>query len=158
VAGFWWKAGLITAGALALAGFVVWALRRRPAALVPGVALGMALLLAPGVWIYTDWTNRQENYRALAARVERHAAGGPVGINGGRLFSIDFYLGRSLTPVRTPPALDAWLVRPERPIAIVTGRAWAPMKEQLTTPAEVLDVMRVRAHEMVIVRRAGPPR
>src|SRR5207244_164139 len=83
------------------------------------------------------------------------AAGGPVGINGGRLFSIDFYLGRSLTPVRTPPALDAWLVRPERPIAIVTGRAWAPMKEQLTTPAEVLDVMRVRAHEMVIVRRAG---
>jgi 4-amino-4-deoxy-L-arabinose transferase-like glycosyltransferase len=155
VAGFWWKAGLIAAGALGLAGFLVWALLRRPVVLVPGVALGMALLLAPGVWIYTDWTNRQENYRALAALVERHAAGGPVGIAGGRFFSIDFYLGRGLTPVRTYVALDAWLTRPERPIAIVTGRAWTPMKAQITTPAEVLDTMRVRSHEMVIVRRAG---
>ena len=155
VAGFWWKAGFIAAGALGLAGFLVWALLRRPVVLVPGVALGMALLLAPGVWIYTDWTNRQENYRALAVRIERHAAGGPVGIAGGRFFSIDFYLGRGLTPMRTYPALDAWLARPERPIAVVTGRAWTPMKGQITTPAEVLDTMRVRSHEMVVVRRAG---
>ena len=157
VTGFWWKAGLIAAGTLALAGFLGWALRRRPAVLVPGVALGMALLLAPGVWIYTSWTNRQENYRALAALIERHAGGGPVGITGGRFFPIDFYLERGLTPVRTWEALDEWLARPERPVVVVTGRAWRPMKEQIHTPAQVLDTMRVRPHEMFIVRRAEAP-
>jgi 4-amino-4-deoxy-L-arabinose transferase-like glycosyltransferase len=158
VAGFWWKAGLIVAGSLALAAFLAWALRRRPALLVPGVALGMALLLVPGVWIYTNWTNRQEDYRALAALIERHAGGGPVSITGGRFFSIDFYLERGLTPVRTYEALDEWLVRPERPIAVVAGRAWRPMKEQIGTPVQVLDTMRVRSNEMFIVRRAEAPR
>ena len=156
VAGFWWKAGVIAAGALALAGFLAWALRRRPALLVPGVALGMALLLVPGVWIFTSWTNQQEDFRALAALVERHANGGPVGIAGGRFFSIDFYLGRGLTPVRSSQALDEWLARPERPIAVVSGRAWRPMRTEIHTPAEELDSMRIRPHEMIIVRRAEP--
>ena len=154
VTGFWWKAGLIAAGGLALAGFLVWALRRRPAVLVPGVALGMALLLAPGVWIYTNWTNRQEDYRAFAAHIERHAAGGPVGIVGGRFFSIDFYLERALTPVRTWEALDEWLARPERPVAVISGRAWRTMKEQIQTPAQVLDTMRVHSRDLFILRRA----
>jgi len=154
VAGFWWKAGLIAAGGLVMAGFLVWALRGRPALLIPGVALGMALLLMPGIWIYTNWTNRQENYRALAALVERHAAGGEVGISGGRFFSIDFYLRRGLTPVRSYEALDEWLARPDRPIAVVSGRAWRPMREQIKTPAEVLDIMRVGSNDMVLVRRA----
>jgi 4-amino-4-deoxy-L-arabinose transferase-like glycosyltransferase len=158
VAGFWWKAAPIAAGALALGGFIVWALRRRPALLVPGVALGMALLLVPGIWIYTHWTNRQEDYRALAAVVERHANGGAVGITGGRFFSIDFYLERGLTPVRTYQALDAWLERPDRPIAVVNGRAWRPMREQIHTPAQVLETVRVRTNEMYIVRRAEPSR
>ena len=156
VVGFWWKAGVIAAGALAVAGFLVWALRRRPSLLVPGVALGMALLLVPGVWIYTSWTNQQEDFRALAALVERHANGGPVGIAGGRFFSIDFYLGRGLTPVRSSQALDEWLARPEWPIAVISGRAWRPMRTEIHTPAEVLDSMRIRPHEMVIVRRAEP--
>jgi len=157
VAGFWWKAALIAAGGLVMAGFLVWALRGRPALLIPGVALGMALLLVPGIWIYTSWTNRQEDYRALAALVERHAAGGDVGITGGRFFSIDFYLGRGLTPVRTYQALDAWLARPDRPLAVVSGRAWKPMREQITTPAQVLDTMRIRTNEMFLVRRAEAP-
>jgi 4-amino-4-deoxy-L-arabinose transferase-like glycosyltransferase len=158
VSGFWWKAGLIGAGALALAAFVVWALRGRPAVLVPGVALGMALLLVPGVWIYTSWTNRQEDYRAFAELVERHAAGGEVGIAGGRFFSIDFYLDRGLTPVRTNQALDEWLARPDRPIAVISERSWTPMREHIKTPAQVLDTMRVRSHEMFIIRRAEAPR
>lgn len=157
VSGFWWKAGLIGAGALALAGFIAWALRGRPALLVPGVALGMALLLVPGVWIYTSWTNRQEDYRGLAAMVERHAGGGEVGVTGGRFFSIDFYLGRGLTPVRTSHALDEWLARPDRPIAVVAGRAWMPLRSQLTTPVEVVDTVRVRSNEMFIVRRKAAP-
>ena len=155
VAGFWWKAGLIAAGAVALGAFLVWALRRRASVLVPGVALGMALLLAPGVWIYTNSTNRQEDYRALAALVERHAVGGPVGIIGGRFFSIDFYLGRALTSVRTESALAEWLARPDRPVLVATAKAWQPIKEDGAVRTEVLDSMLVRSHEMFIVRRAG---
>ena len=52
-------------------------------------------------------------------------------------------------------ALAEWLARPERPIAVVTGRGWTTTKAQIATPAEVLGVMRVRSHEMVVVRRAG---
>ena len=154
VAGFWWKAALIAAGALALAGFLTWGLRRRPTVLVPGVALAMALLLAPGIWIYTDWSNRQEDYRALAALVEGRADGTPIGVSGGRFFSIDFYLGRALTPVRTAPELDQWLARPDHPLAVVPARAWRRMHTQIATPTEVVDTVRVRAHEMLLLRRA----
>src|SRR4029453_17387217 len=144
VTGFWWKAALIAAGALALAGFLIWALVRRPALLVPGVALGMGLLIAPGIWIYTNWTNRQENYRALAALVERHSNGGAVGVTGGRFFSIDFFLQRGVSPVGAAQALDEWLRRPDRPIVVIPGRAWRPLKEQISVPAEVVDTMRIR--------------
>ena len=153
VSGFWWKAALIAAGTLAMVGFLARALLRRPAVLIPGVALAMALLLAPGMWIYAQSTNRLEDYRGLAALIERHAGGGPVGVTGGRFFSIDFYLERDAAGVRTGAALDAWLARPDRPIAVVTGRAWNGMRVHLKTPTEVLDVMRVRSHDMVIVRR-----
>jgi len=107
------------------------------------------------VWIYTNSTNRQEDYRALAALVERHAAGGPVGIIGGRFFSIDFYLGRALTSVRTESALAEWLARPDRPVLVATAKAWQPIKEDGAVRTEVLDSMLVRSHEMFIVRRAG---
>jgi 4-amino-4-deoxy-L-arabinose transferase-like glycosyltransferase len=154
VAGFWWKAGLMALGTLALAAFMIWALLRRPAMLVPGVALGMALLLIPGVWIYTNWTNRQEDYRGLAALVGRHASGGPIGVTGGRFFSVDFYLGRALTAVRSSSTLDEWLTRPDRPIVLIPDRAWRKMESEVQTPAEVVDTMRVRSHDMLIVRRS----
>jgi hypothetical protein len=60
--------------------------------------------------------------------------------------------------VRTYQALDAWLERPDRPIAVVNGRAWRPMREQIHTPAQVLETVRVRTNEMYIVRRAEPSR
>ncbi|HET7343632.1 MAG TPA: glycosyltransferase family 39 protein [Methylomirabilota bacterium] len=156
VDGFWWKAAIIAAGGIALAVFLGWALPRRPAVLVPGVAAGMAVLLAIGVWIDTTSTNRLEDYRALAALVERHAQDGEVGITGGRFFSIDFYLGRPLTPVRTAPAFDAWLARPDRPIVVVSDRAWDGGLREQVRPAEVVGALRVRSHIMYLVRGTGP--
>jgi 4-amino-4-deoxy-L-arabinose transferase-like glycosyltransferase len=154
---FWWKAGLVVAGSLALGVYGCWALlARRPTALVAGTALGMAALLSGGVLIYNGWVNRGQDYPALVARIERHARGGEVGITGGRFFSIDFYLGRALTPVRTVQAFDAWLARPDRPVSVVTGRAWSHMRAQLHADVEVLDTMPVRKHLMFIVRRAAP--
>jgi 4-amino-4-deoxy-L-arabinose transferase-like glycosyltransferase len=155
---FGWKAGAIAAGGLLLGAYACWMLLTgRPRALVGGVALGMAVLLMVGVRIHNDWVSRGQNYPALAALVERYAAGGPVGITGGRFFSIDFYLGRPLTPVRTIAAFDAWLARDERPLVVVTGRAWSHMRTQVHPNVEVLDTMRVRKHLMFLLRRTEPP-
>jgi 4-amino-4-deoxy-L-arabinose transferase-like glycosyltransferase len=159
VDGFAGKAALIVAGGLLLGAYAAWALlARRPVALVVGTALITAVLLAGGLAVYTGWVNRGQDYPGLAARVERHARGGPVAITGGRFFSIDFYLGRSLTPVRTVTAFKAWLARPERPVNVVTGRAWSHMRGQLPDDVEVVDTVRVRKHIMFIVRGAGPAR
>ena len=56
--------------------------------------------------------------------------------------------------------LDRWLARSDRPLAVVTGRAREDMRPQLSMPVQVVDTMRVRSHEMLLVRRAedGPPR
>jgi 4-amino-4-deoxy-L-arabinose transferase-like glycosyltransferase len=155
---FWWKAGPVVAGALLLGAYACWMLLTgRPRALVGGVTLGMAILLSVGVRIHNDWVARSQNYPGLAALVERYAAGGPVGITGGRFFSLDFYLGRALTPVRTVAALDEWLARDERPLVVVTGRAWSHMRSHVRPNVEVLDTMRARAHLMFLLRRTEPP-
>jgi 4-amino-4-deoxy-L-arabinose transferase-like glycosyltransferase len=159
VNGFAVKAALVVAGGLSLGAYAAWALlARRPVALVGGTALVTAVLFGGGLVVYSGWVNRGQDYPGLAARVEHHARGGPVAITGGRFFSIDFYLGRALTPVRTVPEFTAWLARPERPVSVVTGRAWSHMRSQLPADVEVLDTMRVRKHLMFIVRRADPAR
>jgi 4-amino-4-deoxy-L-arabinose transferase-like glycosyltransferase len=157
VDGFGWKAALVIAGGLALTAATCWALlARRPVALVAGTALGMAVLLTGGVIVYNGRVNRGQDYPALAALVEGHARGGEVGITGGRFFSIDFYLGRPLTDLRTMAAFDAWLARRDRPVIVMTGRAWSEMREQARADVEVLDTMRVRRQLMYVVRRAEP--
>jgi 4-amino-4-deoxy-L-arabinose transferase-like glycosyltransferase len=154
---FWWKAGLIAAGGLALTGYACWALlTRRPRALVVGVALAMAVLLAGGVRVYNQWVNRSEDYAALAALIERYAQGGAVGIVGGQFFSIDFYLGRALTPVPTVAAFDAWVSRADQPMAVIIGREWSLYRTQVQSETEVLDTMRIHEHLMFLVRQAEP--
>lgn len=157
VAHFWWKAGPIAAGGLALTGYACWALlTRRPRALVVGVALAMAVLLAGGVRVYNQWVNRSQDYPALAALIERYAQGGAVGITGGRFFSIDFYLGRALTPVQTVAAFDAWVSRADQPMVVIIGREWSLYRTQVRSEVEVLDTMRVHEHLMFLVRQSEP--
>jgi 4-amino-4-deoxy-L-arabinose transferase-like glycosyltransferase len=157
VDGFWWKAGFVAAGGLVLAVYACWALlARRPTPLIAGVTLGMAVLLSGGLVVYNGWINRGQDYPALAALVERHASGGNVGITGGRFFSIDFYLGRGLTPVRTVAAFDEWMARPDRPVSVITGRQWSLIQGRVRPDVEVLATMRVRRHVMYILRRSDP--
>jgi 4-amino-4-deoxy-L-arabinose transferase-like glycosyltransferase len=154
---FWWTLALLGGGGLVLTGYACWALlTRRPRALVTGVALIMAVLLAAGVHVHNRWVNRSQDYPALAALIERHTPGAAVGIAGGRFFSIDFYLGRSLTPVRTVAALDAWVTRPDRPLLVLTGRAWSDYQPHVASDLEVVDTMRIRSHRMHLVRLSEP--
>lgn len=147
----------LAGGVLAVAGYACWMLLAgRPPALVAGVALGTAALLVGGGRLYDRWQTRSEDYPALAALAERCAEGGDLGITGGRFFSIDFYLGRALTPLRSPSDLETWLTRPDRPVVVATGRAWRTMRSQVRTDVEVVDGLPVRSQPMLLLRRQAP--
>jgi 4-amino-4-deoxy-L-arabinose transferase-like glycosyltransferase len=152
---FWWKATPLALAALALAGYAVWMLLTgRPRALVAGVALGMAPLLVCGMRLHDGWVTRSEDYPGLAMLTERYAGGGDVAITGGRFFSIDFYLGRALTPVRTASEFDAWVARPDHPIVVASERAWSALRGQVHEDVEVVDAMPVRNQLMFVLRRS----
>jgi 4-amino-4-deoxy-L-arabinose transferase-like glycosyltransferase len=154
---FWLKAAAVAIGATAVMAYACWMLlTQRPRALVAGLALGTAALLVGGMHVYNGWVNRSQNYPALAALIEGYAHGGAVGVTGGRFFSIDFYLGRPLTPVRTVAAFDAWVGRPDRPLVVIIGREWSLFRSRVRPDVEVIDTMRVRSHLMFLLRLAEP--
>jgi len=157
VAGLWWPAVLLGVGAVALVGFQVWALvTRRPQLLVPGVALGTAVLLSVGVWMQTEWVNKTQDFPQLAVLLERHAKGADAGVLGGRFFSVDVYLGRPLTPVRTEPLFLAYVNRPDQPVVLLSERVWNSFNEGVRAKMEVLERLRVRRQYMLIVRAREP--
>jgi 4-amino-4-deoxy-L-arabinose transferase-like glycosyltransferase len=157
VPGLWWKAVILGVAGVALVGFQCWALLvRRPRVLVPGVAVGMAVLLSFGVWVHNEWVNRTQDFPQLAALLERHAKGGDAGVLGGRFFSVDFYLGRPLTPVRTQPLFLAFVTRPDRPVVLLSERVWNEFPEDVRSQLEVVERLRVRRQLMLIVRAREP--
>jgi 4-amino-4-deoxy-L-arabinose transferase-like glycosyltransferase len=157
VPGLWSKAVLLGVAGVSLIGFQCWALlARRPRVLVPGVAVGTAVLLSVGVWVQNEWVNRTQDFPQLAALVERHAKGGDAGVLGGRFFSVDVYLGRPLTPVRTQPLFLAFVARPDRPVVLLSERVWNEFTEDVRSRLEVVDRLRVRRQLMLIVRAREP--
>ena len=82
--------------------------------------------------------------------------GGDVGVLGGRFFSVDVYLGRQLTPVRTEPLFLAFLARPDRPVALLSERVWNDFTDDVRSRLEILDRLRVRRQVMLIVRAREP--
>ena len=140
VPGLWWKAVLLGVAVVGLIGVQCWALlARRPRLLVPGVAVGTAVLLSLGVWVQNEWVNRTQDFPQLATLVERHAKGGDAGVRGGRFFSVDVYLGRPLTPVRTLPLFLAFVARPDRPVVLLSERVWNEFTEDMRSRLEVLE-------------------
>ena len=157
VPGLWWKAVLLGVAVVGMIGLHCWALlARRPRLLVPGVAVGTAALLSLGVWVQNEWVNRTQDFPQLATLVERHAKGGDAGVLGGRFFSVDVYLGRPLTPVRTQPLFLAFVARPDRPVVLLSERVWNEFTDDVRSRLEVLERLRVRRQLMLIVR-AGEP-
>lgn len=122
--------------------------------LIGGGAAAVLLLLAWAVHPYTAWVNRTQDYPELAARVERHARGGDAAVYGGRYFPLDFYLGRSLERLRDAQELNAYLARPDSPPVVLDNRAWRTLQGHIERPIVELDVVRVRAWDMRVVRRA----
>ena len=153
VAGLRGLAVVVGVGAVALVAFQVWSLvTLRPHWLVPGVALGTGLLLSVGVWMQIQWVNKTQDFPQLAVLVERHAKGADAGVLGGRFFSVDVYLGRPLTPVRTEPLFLNYVNRPDRPVVLVSERVYNAFGEGVRANLEVLERLKVRRQYMLIVR------
>lgn len=129
---------------------------RRPRLAVRGTAVGMILLLGYGTPLYNAWSNETQDFRGLAAAVERHALGGDVRVWGGRLFSLDFYLGRSLLRVRSLEEFNEYVARPDRPIVVVNVRTWEEARSRIPPRVRVLETMLVRGQDMLIVRDGAP--
>lgn len=135
-----------------------WAVARpRRATVVKATAAGMALALLAGIWVYNARINATHDYRALAARIEGHAGGGPAGVfvSKGEYLQIDFYLGRDLTLLTLPPEVAAYVARPGRPVVVVNQEAWERSQGQLPPGLVVLETARVGG-ETVRVVRLGP--
>ncbi|MBI4610653.1 MAG: glycosyltransferase family 39 protein [Candidatus Rokubacteria bacterium] len=143
----------------ALLGLALWRGLQagRPALLVQGVVAGMVVILGSGIWLHNAWANRTEDFKGLSARVERHVGGAAVAVFGGRFFPLDFYLGRDLRRIRTEEELEAYLARPERPAVVVAEGSWRALQGKVSQDVRVLDRMRVRGQEMLVVRADSVP-
>jgi 4-amino-4-deoxy-L-arabinose transferase-like glycosyltransferase len=129
----------------------------RPGRLVLGAgSLMLALLLYGGI-LHARWLEATQDFRGLAARLERHAPGAPVGAAGmpSTLLQLDFYLGRPVTMLAPGTELLQYLGRPERPLAVVDGQAWRELATPPGTALRVLDQVRLAGREVLVVRAGG---
>jgi 4-amino-4-deoxy-L-arabinose transferase-like glycosyltransferase len=129
--------------------------------LVAGMALGMALALGGSLWPYDRWINRTHDFRSLAATVERHAAGGAVGVfvSKGEYLQIDFYLGRHLRPLASPAELEAFAKRGDRPVVVINQENWQRWRGELPADLDVLEEPTVARETLRLVRlRPARPR
>lgn len=157
VPGMWWKMLFLGLGAACVGSIVFVSLRAgRPGLLIHGVVATMVVLLASGIWIYNAWVNATQDFKTLAARVERQADGADTSVFGGRFWPLDFYLDRRLGQVGTREEFDAYVGRPDRPVVVLNGRTWERIQGKARPPVRLLDRMNVRGQEMLIVRSDGP--
>jgi hypothetical protein len=154
-AGSWAAVPIYVALAGVGAALFVGLQQARADVLVGGTAAAALLLLGWAIHPYTAWVNRTQNYPQLAARLEQHARGGDAAVYGGRYFPLDFYLGRPLVRLRDVEQFNAYLARPDAPPVVLDNRAWNTLRTQLERPVVELDILRVRAWDMRIIRRAG---
>jgi hypothetical protein len=135
-----------------------WGLRLgRPGLLIYGGVVDVLVVLGYGVRLYNAWVHKTQDFPRLAAAVARSAPDGTPGVFGGRFFPLDFYFGRELHRIRTVEEFNDYLVRPERPVVVVNGRTWERIQGQIVPDVRVVDRMRVRGQEMLVVRMNRQP-
>ncbi len=127
----------------------------RPRLLLGGGIVLTLVVLGWGIWPYIRWVNSTQDFRGLAALVERHARGGPVAVYGGRFFELDYYLGRHLVRLRSAPEFREYLTRAGAPVVVVDGRAWRELQGQMPPSVRVLETMHVRSWDMRLLRAEG---
>ena len=154
-----WAAPVLILGVAGVGAALFGGLRAgRPALLVGAVAGCTAVMLAFGMWLYSDWVNRTLDFPRVAETLARHAGSqAPVAYLTRRFFQVDFYAGRELRQLRTVQEFNAWMARPERPVALVNGRNWDFIAPHRSPHLRVLERVPVGEEELLIVSDGRPP-
>jgi 4-amino-4-deoxy-L-arabinose transferase-like glycosyltransferase len=153
--GFVWRALPLAVAVLVLGGVLFWGLSRgRPTLLVYGGVALMAVVLIGGVRLNGRVIRMTQDFRVVAAALERHGRGGDVRLfSASLLLPVDFYVGRQLVRMQTPPDLQQYLGRPERPIVLVDQRYWRDFQGEFPLDLRVLEKIRIQGQDLFIVGR-----
>ena len=148
-----WTALPVLACALLLGVAFLLGLRDgKPTLLVVGGAALMAGQLGYGVWLANRWTDRTEDFRALAATVRRHAPDGGLGVfTQAKLLPMDFYLGRELPRLMTVDELRAYLARAERPTVLIDAQNLKLTPRDLVRDLRVVETLRIHEQSLFIL-------
>lgn len=149
----WWRRLPLVAPAALVGVFYVSGLRHgRPRLLIHGVAAAMIVALGYGNRLHTEWFNRTNDFKGLAAMLARHAQGAEARVFGGRFFQMDFYLGREFLQLRTAEDFNRFVVDPRHPVVLIDEpRGWRSVRPTAPPGVRILDRMEVRNRGMLIV-------
>ena len=152
--GFVWKALPLVMGALLLGGVFFWGLSRgRPALVVYGGAALMMVLLSVGVRLNEEAIERTQDFRIVAAALQRHAAGGDMRLfSASLLLPVDFYVGRQLDRMFRVEEMRDYLARPGRPVALMDRRYWRDFQRDLPPDLVVLEKISIQGQDLYIVK------
>ena len=152
--GFALKAVLLVLGALLLGLAVFLGLGRgRPALLVYGGAVLMAVLLSVSVRLNDEAIERTQDFRRVAAALTRHAGAGDMRLfSASLLLPVDFYVGRQLERMQRVEDLRAYLAQPERPVALIDRRYWRDFRNEMPADLVVLETIPIQGQDLYVVR------
>ncbi len=121
-----WEIALVVLGVLAVGAIAAASLwTARLARGLPIVAAASALVLFAGGWMVDDWENRAWDYPGVAAGL-RNAAPSLAAValaDDHELLQVDFYLGRSLPPLRSPDDVRGHLASAGGAV-VIDGPRW----------------------------------
>jgi hypothetical protein len=125
----------------------------RPALLVRGVVIGMAIVWGASIWPLNKRRNEIWDFRQFAATVNRHARGGAVAIyqHRDKWGPIDFYLGRSPRSVFTIEQVIEHLTRGEGFVVLMDNVAWDVFGPQLSQDIRVLHRVTVGPQTLIVL-------
>jgi hypothetical protein len=155
--GIAWKLVPFVVGQLVLGVIVWWALNRgRPALLVYGGAIVMAVLLMIGARLNDEAIERTQDFRVVAAALARHAGSGDARLfSASLLLPVDFYYGRQLDRMFQLDEFRAFIARPDRPIALIDRRYWRDFQKQFPPDVVLLEKIPIQGQDLYIVRGGG---
>ena len=156
VPGFAWKAIPLLLGTLLLGGAFFWGLSRgRPALVVYGGAALMVVVLSVGVRLNDEAIERSQDFRIVAAALQRHAGGGEMRLfSASLLLPVDFYVGRQLVRMFRVEEMRDYLARPGHPVALMDRRYWRDFRGELPADLVVLEKIPIQGQDLYIVRSA----
>lgn len=143
---------VLVCGLLMGAVFLVGLRDGRPTLLVLGGAAAMAALLGYGVWLVNGWTDRMEDFRAVAATVRRLAPDGDIRVfTQAKLLPMDFYYGRELPRIASVPELRAYLAASARPTVLIDEQGLKVTPRDLIRGQCVLAALRIHEQSLFIL-------